>query len=227
MSKVLFDVIIPCNTKDEYTRVTTEASLKSLRFAKNENVCFNVVVVEQNQSAEKFELADETIYYDFPFNYNKVLNLGIKKTTAKYVLLANNDLVYCDFFADNLLKAFKAGYKSLSPTSPSQSVYSNKMVIEGYGINSVLNGWCICAERKTIEKIGYLDESVVFWYSDNIYAYQLKYNCIKHARVTNSYVFHLGSSTLKKSESNTKKDYTNGQKKIFEDKLSHISLKHF
>ena len=217
MSKAVFDVIIPCNTKDEYTRVITEQSLKSLRNSKNENVEFHVVVMEQNARAERFELADETIVYTFPFNYNKVLNEGAKRTHGEYVLLANNDLIYCDGFADALLRVFKAGYKSLSPTSPSQSSYSPQMVIEGYGINSVLNGWCIAAERKMLESIGYLDESVVFWYSDNIYACQLKHAHIKHARVSNSYVFHLGSSTLKKADSSVKQDYTNQQKKVFEE----------
>ena len=141
MSKTIIDVIIPCNTKDEYNRVTTEESLLSLRRAESGEVSFYVVVMQQNRHASPFELADENVYYDFDFCYNKVLNEGAKRTHGRYVLLANDDLIYCAGFAERLLKAAKTGYRSLSPTSPSQSDYSNKAVIEGYGINSVLNGW--------------------------------------------------------------------------------------
>lgn len=51
--------------------------------------------------------------------------------------------------------------------------------------------------KETIQKIGQLDESMEFWYSDNVYADQLKANGLRHGLFCNIQVDHLGSKTLK------------------------------
>lgn len=214
------DVIIPSNGTELFSRVITEASIKSLRSSLKENSTyqFNVVVVEQNNSITH-PYADKVIYYDFPFNYNRVLNLGISETNGEYVLLCNNDLIYHTGFFDEMLRVFRIGYLSLSPTNPLRSVPSVKPIIEGYGINHDLMGWCIATKRELFKRIGKIDEAVSFWYSDNLYADQLKYYHIEHARVAMSFVSHIGSgsTSLRKLSREEKEELTTLQKKIYED----------
>ncbi|MBW6490993.1 MAG: hypothetical protein K0B15_07330 [Lentimicrobium sp.] len=211
------DVIIPANSKDYMSLITTAASIRSLR-SSSSNIQFNVIVVEQNKPTSH-PLADKVLNYDFDFNYNKVLNLGLKNSSAKYALLCNNDLIYHTGFFEALLQVFRTGYKSLSPTNPLRSLYTHKPIVEGYGVNHDLMGWCIAVERDMIERIGYFDEGVSFWYSDNLYADQLKHHNIKHARVTNSFVFHIGSgsSSLRNLTPEQKAEYTTKQKLIYEN----------
>lgn len=208
----MIDVIIPTNTKDEMSKVITEASVKSLR--SSSSLQFNVVVIEQQKSFSH-PYADKVLNYDFPFNYNRVLNYGLSHTSANYVLLCNNDLIYHTGFFEELKKGFRLGYLSLSPTNPVRSIFTTKPIVEGYGINHNLMGWCIAVKREIFDIIGKIDEDVSFWYSDNIYADQLKYHGLKHARVTSSYVFHLSSSSLRNLTKEQKEEYTKKQKKIY------------
>lgn len=208
------DVIVPVNTNSDAVRAITELSFATLRASGND-VKFNIVVLEQNKDAEKYAEADYTVNYEFPFNYNRCMNFGAKVTKNDILFLVNNDLVYTKGFYKPILKAFECGLQSLSPTSPSSDAYKPQPLSYGYGINSDLKGWFIAVTRKTLERIDYLDESVSFWYSDNIYADQLRYNHIQHARVTNAFVCHLGSSTLKQSSKEKKNEFTMQQKNIY------------
>jgi GT2 family glycosyltransferase len=70
-------------------------------------------------------------------------------------------------------------------------------IYEGYAIESLLTGWCIFALRDTIEKINRLNEDYDFWYSDNVYADQLKKAGIRHGLFCNIRVDHLTSATLR------------------------------
>ncbi len=214
------DVIIPSDGTELYSRVITEASIKSLRSSLKENskYRFNVVVVEQNKTITH-PYADKVLYYNFPFNYNRVLNLGISETSGDFVMLCNNDLIYHTGFFDEMLRAFRIGYLSLSPTNPLRSKPTVHPIIEGYGINHDLMGWCIVTKRKLFDRIGKIDEGVSFWYSDNLYADQLKYYKIQHARVAMSFVSHIGSgsTSLRKLSPEEKKDFTTHQKHYYQE----------
>ena len=168
-----------------------------------------VIVVEQCLTA-RLQPGTKMLYYDFEFNYNKCLNLGFSVCNSKYVAFCNNDLSFRDNWAKN---AVAAGYLSVSP-SPKHTF---RGVIEDYKIGKQVLGWCIIVDRVVMDRIGGFDYPVNFWYSDNVYAEQLKAAGIKHALVGNSIVRHLESQSLRKVvKGKVRSDMQKGQYKIFE-----------
>lgn len=189
-----------------------------------------IVTIEQNRYIIK-QPTGKTIHYDFPFNYNKCLNLGKfvcnnsshlhsskRKSKSKYIAFCNNDLYFESNWARNAVRAMKEyGYLSVSPTS--KHIFSG--VIEGYTIGRQLLGWCIIVDTCIFDKIGKFDESVNFWYSDDVYAHQLRKAGIKHALVGNSRVIHLLSRTMKKLKPKQRIRYMSRQKyKQFKESIN-------
>lgn len=157
----------------------------------------------------------QLISQKFIGNYNKALNSGASIAKGDYIVFCNNDVYFTDYWFEKLLPHFDK-YDSLSPHCPFSRWWKEQPtgVIEGYEIGRVLCGWCIVMPRSTYEKIGGFDEGVEFWYSDNIYADQLKYHGLKHALVTDSIVYHEGSKTLNTLNPDEKKRLT-----IYQDTL--------
>jgi GT2 family glycosyltransferase len=170
-----------------------------------------ILTIEQNRKSPP-QTIGETLYYDFEFNYNRCLNMGIALTNSRYIALCNNDLYFERNWAKNAVKAMQAGgYLSACPSG--RHIFRG--VIEGYKVGVHILGWCIIVDRAIFDKIGKLSEVVNFWFSDDVYAVQLRCAGIKHILVGNSKVKHFRSRTLfKVPEDRT--DKTTGQRKIFE-----------
>lgn len=66
-------------------------------------------------------------------------------------------------------------------------------------------------DRYCLKKIGKLDESVVFWYSDDLYACQLMAAGIMHGLFCNVRVDHIASKTLKKQSNRMQRFYEIGE----------------
>lgn len=172
-----------------------------------------VLTIEQNRKARPQSIG-RTIYYDFPFNYNKCLNLGKSICTSQYIAFCNNDLYFEKGWAKNAVQAMKeGGYLSASPSG--RHVF--KGVIEGYDVGKQILGWCIIADKRLFDIIGDFSEVVYFWYSDDVYAVQLRCAGIKHILVGNSKVRHFVSKTHHKikDEKGGRADRTTGQHKLF------------
>jgi len=176
-----------------------------------------IVVVEECLTARP-QPGTKMLYYDFEFNYNKCLNLGFSVCNSKYVAFCNNDLYFDVNWAIN---AVSAGYLSVSPTAK----HTFKGVVEGYTVGSSrkkqgqILGWCIIVDRVVMEMIGGFDTPVKFWYSDDVYAEQLKAAGIKHALVGNSRVKHFTSRSLNNAKvvkGRERAGMQRGQYKIFE-----------
>jgi len=209
------DVVIPVRTDSENARVITQASINSLRQSAPPQIDFNVVVCEQVKDAPLYSQVNKTLHYDFEFNFNKVLNYGASHCSNRYIMFANDDLLYTWNFIVHLFVAAQGGYKSLSPSDPRIDKPSDEMYVEGYGIGKELKGWCIFCDRAMYDSIGGFDERVKFWYSDDLYAEQLKKAGVMHARVANSYVIHFGSTTINKQPRELRREYMRNQKEIF------------
>jgi glycosyltransferase involved in cell wall biosynthesis len=171
----------------------------------------NIIVVETG-NPYKYDV-DKIIEYNGEFNYNRALNLGLKYAKGDIHILANNDIIFKPGWADigDLMKT--NGYHSASALSqdPRQSKFERgELVYEGYGIGSHLTGWCIFVDRFCLQSIGSLDEAVAFWYSDDIYVWQLKAAGIRHGLFCNIEVDHLTSVTLSKQSSNIQRKYQRG-----------------
>ena len=190
------DVIIPCNTNSVITLAITECCIHCLRQCENDSLKFFIVIVEQNNDVEWGE-ADMTLHYDFPFNFNKVLNHGIKNTANDYIMILNNDAFVCRGAVDEMLKAFDYGFSSVSPVDGLRPKDFKSRFKEGYRIDGgqglgEVKGFCILLQRQVWECIGGFDTQVMFNGSDDIYIDQLQYHGLKHCVANNATVLHIG-----------------------------------
>jgi len=190
--KPQMDIVIVSNGKNPYLRLLTKNTIMSCERSST-LIDFRYIVIEQSRRVGYKLPKVKTLYYDFEFNYNRCLNLGLKHSESRYVALCNNDLEFRPHWAENIIIGMGDRYMSASPARRN-GLYG---VEEGYKIATHLNGWCIVIKRKLLEKIGELDTGVTFWYSDNIYADQLRAAGEKHVLVRDSVVRHLGSKTLR------------------------------
>ena len=173
-----------------------------------------VIIVETGQPY-KYK-ADKLIEYNGEFNYNRALNLGLKYAKNKFQILANNDLIFREGWSKigDIMKV--NGYLSASALSNDQRQLWFKRgnyAYEGYNIGYQLAGWCIFTDKELWKQIGKLDETHQFWFSDNVYAEQLKKANIKHALICSVVVDHLGSQTLRKQSRDVQRTYTYAQGK--------------
>lgn len=201
MSIKTFDVIIVSYGKNnKFIKMTQRAVDTAIGNAGCE---IGVYVVEQARHVEYKRC--QTIHYDFAFNYNKCLNYGISFTDAEKIVVCNNDLHFHEDWAINLNAAFLMGYDSACPYCPLHhkgKFQQGRYLYPGDIMGKELVGWCIGLTRELYDKIGGFDESVEFWYSDNLYGIQMQSVGAKHTLVGSAFVEHLysGSRTLRTSE---------------------------
>ncbi len=190
-----YDLIIVANSGKSRLVEITQNCINS---ARNETDV-NVIVVETFPLAKSYSNC-HTILYHGDFNYNHALNLGIQKSKADILILANNDLIFYPGWSQigELMQINGFGSASaLSWTTKEHKGLAGEWIYPGYMIGFSLAGWCIFVTLETINKIGKLDETYSFWYSDNVYAEQLIKAGIKHGLFCNIRVDHLTSATLK------------------------------
>ena len=222
------DIVIVSNANTSRLWGMTNQATKSA--VNNAGVPAKVFVVEQCLWSSPQPKA-KMLYYDFEFNYNRCLNLGFFASTAEYVAFCNNDLYFDRNWALNAIQAMKEN--NLLSCSPTHK-HTFKGVLSGYTVGVHILGWCIIAHRSLFEKITKFAEVVKFWYSDNVYADQLKAAGIEHALIGNSKVIHYGSVSLKSLPFGKKRAeymrgqkqlYANFKKKLYELKSSEIQAK--
>ena len=170
----------------------------------------NVILVETFAKYD-YRNVNITIRYIGDFNYNRALNMGLTAAHNDIHILANNDIIFQSGWSKigDIMKSM--GYLSASAlsTDARQSKFQRgDFVYEGYEIGSFLTGWCIFIDKTLPQKICRLDERFNFWYSDNVYADQLKRAGIKHALICNCQVDHITSLTLSRQTPQTKRRFT-------------------
>jgi len=164
-----------------------------------------IIVVEQQPVAYEGAI---TVHYEGAFNYNRCLNLGYQHTENN-VAFCNNDLVFYDW---KHIERMLNEYGSLSPRSEGWFKHKGlEGVIEGYEIGRHLCGWCLVVSRMTMAMTGGFDEGVEFYFSDNLWADQLRFHGIRHALDCESRVDHLVSKTLLQQKSLRRKELESGQ----------------
>jgi len=182
-------------TKSEELYNMTLDCIKSLKKSET-NIAFEIILIESNKdylmSDYKYPDFVKVIVPDESFNFHKYLNIGIKQSTCDYIALCNNDLIFHENWFSEILKIADSDNSILS-FSPARDInvkYSSNYGL-GYKVRTHIMGWCIVADKKLFNKIGFLDETFDFYYADNDYAMTLKSKNIKHAVVFNSKVEHL------------------------------------
>jgi hypothetical protein len=189
-----YDLIIVSQSKGDLIQVTQNC-IDSTRL---EDTDLNIIVVETG-NPYKYDV-DKIIEYNGAFNYNRALNLGLKHVKGDIHILANNDIIFHKGWSKIGEQMKQNGFESASALSNDhrqRSFERGDFIYEGYNIGVYVTGWCIFITKEALRKIGKLDESFEFWYSDDVYADQLKAHGLHHGLFCNIQIDHLGSKTLK------------------------------
>lgn len=160
----------------------------------------NVILVETSRGDVNYEGVNTIVYLNDQFNYNRALNKGLEVVKGGIHVLCNNDLVFHEGWSKTfeIMQEYDLQSVSVLSNDGRQAGFKRgEYVYEGYQIGSHLTGWCIFVTKDTIRQIGKLDESMNFWYSDNVYADQLRNAGIKHYLYCGAFIEHLTSKTLR------------------------------
>lgn len=208
------DIIILSFAKDENLQAITQQAVDTLLASEDpKEINFNVLVIESNKALKPLGFnGATTLYPDEAFGFNKYLNIGLKQTNSKYIAFCNNDVIFHNSWASEILKAMSNDPDLMSATSycsvfhPANGFDPNGQVQEGYFGTFV--GWCFLVKRDIFNTIGLFDEKFNFWYADSDYCQLLIKHKLKNCLVPSSRVTHLGSESLKSANSRDQKKLT-------------------
>ena len=197
-----YDLIIVTRSTTDYLREMTQRCIDSAKADR-------VIIVETGQVVP-YKNIDVYTQYPGKFNYNACLNWGLEFAENDIHILANNDLIFHKYqtigydMVNNGFASGSAWYVGC-PLDQGDHIY------EGYDVGLQMTGWCIFITKETYRTIGLLDEGVNFWYSDNLYADQLKKHGLRHGLFCNARVDHICNQTIKTMPVRVKREYSIGQ----------------
>ena len=205
---MFYDLIIVSKSGGALNSVTQTCITTAREHCKHD---LNIIIIETGEDVS-YEGANEYVKDESEFCYNRALNRGLEKAKGDIAILANNDLVFHEGWS-NIGELMQLNdYHSASLISGHQTMFKRgDYVYEGYIVGYILTGWCLFVDRYCREQIGKLDESVNFWYSDNLYSCQIEAAGIRHGLFTGYSIDHLASKTLNKQPSRMQRFYQNGE----------------
>jgi hypothetical protein len=216
---VKYDLIIVSQSKHDLIQVTQNC----INSAREDNADLNIIIIETYFLTD-YKGINKNIKYEGEFNYNRALNLGLKYINGDVHILANNDLIFHKGWSQigDLMRV--NGYHSASIMSQDTKGFERgDKIYEGYEIGKQLTGWCIFLDNYCLSLIGQLDESVSFWYSDNVYACQLQSVGIKHGLFANLQIDHITSRTLTQLPAFLQRKYQIGEQNKFRQRQFYYS----
>jgi hypothetical protein len=199
-------IIVACSSNSNLIKITQNC----IDSAQKDISELNVIIVETFPLVHEYENC-LILPYKGVFCYNRALNSGIEYSDADVLILANNDLVFYHGWSQIGLLMVANGFGSASALSQwhfKKGFAQGEFIYEGYNIETLVTGWCLFVLRETINKIGRLNEDFDFWYSDNMYAEQIRNAGIRHGLFCNIRVDHLTSATLKTLPARKQRKYS-------------------
>lgn len=202
------DIVILSFAQTKELKQVTINCLTSLMASEDPGLIkFNIIIIESQKDLKPFQYEyGQTVYPDEPFGYNRYMNIGISMTSAPYICLCNNDLIFHPKWATEILEPFKI-YWGLSSASPMCTIHHTKLGMEpnigllpGYRERVEVSGWCLFFKRSMLTVIGKLDENFMFRHASHDYTHLLSALGLGHVLVTSSIVDHLDHTTLSKQE---------------------------
>ena len=187
-------------------RSSTPALIQMTQNCINSAGADNVILVETGDGFN-YSGVDKVVDYEGQFNYHRALNMGLEFVKGDVHILANNDIVFHEWKTIGEDMIYN-GFDSASAWFNGSRFMQGEYIFEGYNIAEHLLGWCIFITSEGLKKIGRLSEDVDFWYSDNIYAEQLKRARLRHGLFCNVRVDHIGSQTLQTMPIKLKRHYS-------------------
>ena len=225
---VEIDIIILSYAKNEYLKNLTQQTIDTLLASEDTNeIRFKVLIIESEKSIAPYQFkGSTTIYPDERFGFHKYLNIGIKATNSPYVCLCNNDLIFHNNWASEIIRFsnLNPSVKSFTPYcdiyhKTQTKIFPNSEPVEAYF--GLLMGWCIFVKREIFDVIGMLDENLSFWYCDYDYLKTIEYHKLKNFLIPSSRVTHIGSESLKTMETKEYKKLTLWPQLYFDYKCNH------
>lgn len=226
------DVIILSNAKTpELKQMTQETVNSCLETAGSTNI--RITVIEQNPRVFYRGARVKQPENESSFNYNERMNQGILISNAEYVLLANNDLIFNEGWAQELLKA---NYPVVSPICPKDPRHVGLTKNEkGSVCGRNFSGFCFMIKRELWNQLPQERlQEFPFFYADNVVVEELLKIGIEPMVVPSAVVRHLGSTTLKTLPNQEQQELMWAQtekynkmynKKLFEDNQDYIRWK--
>ena len=209
------DVVMLAWSKNPEIQKMTQEAIDSLHASSSRHK-FNVYVMETNREWMSYNGAT-VIHPKEKFNYNTYINIGVKLCKTRFVVMANNDLVFHPGWFEAIARMNCDSASPITPNWPVHQQFENKIAY-GYKAGLTVCGWCIVAKKATLDAIGPLDEKFDFWYQDCDYSVQLSNRRLRHVLVGNSKVTHLGSKSHELFDDEERKKRTIGLHPVFKEK---------
>ena len=149
------------------------------------------------------------------FNYNRAVNAAAKVSDSKWIVVANNDLVFEDGWLHALLAADHPLVSPKNPRDGRQIDLTENTC--GTQTGRHLSGWCFMVSRELWEQMGGFDERVRFWCSDDVVIEQAVALGVEPMLVPASKVHHIVSKTLTTMSSAEQDELTWGQIALFNE----------
>lgn len=195
-----YDLIIVAKSgRKEVDMITQNCIDSAFKYLDGQKL--NVILVET--SGKRYPFIGVNKYVDYQgveFNYNHALNLGVTAAIGDVFILANNDIVFTKGWAQigDLMKYNKFDSASALSEDKRQRYFNRgNWIYEGYDIGRHVTGWCLFLTANGYKKIGQLDETFNFWYSDNVYSDQIRAAGLRHGLFCNIQINHVTSATLR------------------------------
>lgn len=223
------DIIILSYAKNDQLKQLTQQTITTLLSSEDPaKIKFSILVIESNRDLAPFRFENTTtIYPKEKFNFNKYLNIGIRATKNEFICLCNNDLIFHKNWASNLLLAQKNENIQCASTYWKEYHYDERNIAPNSrniaGGRDIFSGWCFLIRRSLLKHIGFFDERINFWYSDDDFCKVLEKNNIPNILVTNAEVTHVGGYSLNNMDKKQKLKYTVLPQLYYEYKWSHGS----
>jgi len=218
-------IILSYASSEELKKIILDGIDSLVRSEKPQNIKFNIVVLESNREMKPYRYPNtKTVYPWQSFGYHRYMNIGIGMTQSKYICICNNDLIFHEGWATEILRSFEedpelnSACPACSIHHPEHGIALNSGLHYGYEVRKELVGWCIFFKREMLKKTGKLDPAFKFWFADNDYGNTLQKHHIKHALVTSSVVDHLESRTLKTKSTTDQLKLTSRERFYYEYK---------
>jgi len=220
-------IILSYAVTDELQSVTANCITSLITSEDPLKFKFNVIVIESHHDLKGYQYPfSQTLYPSVSFGFHRYMNFGIKLTSAQYVCLCNNDLLFHSGWATEIMNAMQE-IPDLLSVSPICSYYHPEIGIPlhsgiriGYQVGCEIAGWCLFVKRSIFKIMGELDENFMFNAADLDYSSTIKVLNIKHALVTSAVVDHLRSKTLN-SQNDERQDELNFGKAYYDSKWGH------
>jgi GT2 family glycosyltransferase len=194
-------IILSQGISEELIALTNETVRSLFESEQHTDIEFEVLIIESNPNLEPYQYPrSKTIYPKTKFGFHKYLNIGLSITSNDLVCFCNNDLIFHEGWASNIVSAIEADESISSVSMYCPIFHEDKAITDnltfGYKNGVHFTGWCFMVKRKVFDQVGKFDENFVFWFSDDDFRLTLEKYKLKNVLIKNAKVTHLGSRTL-------------------------------